>query len=212
MLGRSEGVAAELPPNLVAEDRVLEASGPVIGFSREVPVDRIVYVVPSTYSELVLKDRYAIAKLIGGLSEFDAKDPGRHTLFIGPGRWGTIDPYAGVPISFTEVRSACAICEIVTMREGLTPAASLGDHMINELVESNILYFTLFPQTGFLNASLFEESPNRLPELLPDQARWAEVVRVLAPLEWGSRKAVQLNASVTRQRVVCYRSPSPVKL
>jgi hypothetical protein len=203
MLGRGDGVAAELPADLDDRDRVLEAQGPVIGFSREVPVDRIIYVRPSTYSEIVLKDRYAIAQLIGRLSEIDAAQ-GRRTLLLGPGRWGTIDPYAGIPISFPEIRSVCAICEVVTMREGLTPAASFGDHMINELVESNILYFTLFPETGFLNTPLLEESPNQLTELLPDEARWAHIVRVLAPSAWEGGKILQLNASVTRQRVVCY--------
>ena len=102
----------------------------------------------------------------------------------------------------------CAICEIVTMREGLTPAASFGDHMINELVESNMLYFTLFPKTGFLNMPLLEESPNRLTDLLPDQARWAHIVRVLSPADWEGGKTLQLNACVTRQRVVCYRAKS----
>jgi pyruvate, water dikinase len=205
MLGRGDGVAAELPTDIDEADRVLEALGPVIGFSREVPVDRIIYVRPSTYSELVLKDRHAIANLIGRLSDLDTASD-RRTLLIGPGRWGTIDPYAGIPISFTEISSACAICEIVTMWEGLTPAASLGDHMINELVESNILYFTLYPKTGFLNTSLLEESPNKLTELLPDEARWSHIVRVLAPSEWGDGKILQLNASVTRQRVVCYQA------
>jgi len=205
MLGRGDGVAAELPADLDDADRVLEARGPVIGFSREVPVDRVIYVVPSTYSELVLKDRYSIAKLIGRLSDLDSI-PSRRTLLVGPGRWGTIDPYAGIPISFTEIRTACAICEIVTMREGLTPAASFGDHMINELVESNILYFTLFPKTGLVNTPLFEEAPNKLTELLPDEARWAHIVRVLAPSEWEGGKVLQLNASVTKQRVVCYRA------
>lgn len=206
MLGRGDEVVAELPSGLDPRDCILDARGPVIGFSREIPVDRVIYVVPSTYSELVLKDRYSIAKLIGRLTHLGGAPSSRRTLLLGPGRWGTIDPYAGIPISFTEISSACAIGEIVTMREGLTPAASLGDHMINELVESNILYFTLFPKTGFVNAALLEESPNRLTELLPNESRWAGVVRVLDPLEWEGEKALRLYASVTRQRVVCYRA------
>lgn len=206
MLGRGGEVAAELPADLDEESRILEARGPVIGFSREVPVDRIIYVVASTYSELALKDRYAIASLISRLTDLDVRDTGRRTLLLGPGRWGTADPFAGIPISFTDIKSVCAICEIVTMREGFTPAASLGDHMINELVESNILYFTLFPETGFLNTSLLEEAPNKLADLLPDDAQWAGVVRVLDPLDWEGAKTLHLNASVTKQRVVCYRA------
>ncbi len=205
MLGRSHGVAADLPADLSDEDRILEARGPVIGFSREVAVDRIIYVVPATYSELPLKDCYTIATLIGRLTGTGVTGASRNTLLLGPGRWGTVDPFAGVPISFTEIDSVCAVCEIVAMREGLTPAASLGDHMINELVESGILYFTLFPKKGFLNTALLEEAPNKLAEILPDEAHWSHVVRVLDPLEWSGRRPLQLNASVTKQKVVCYR-------
>jgi hypothetical protein len=209
MLGRTEEVAVEPPSDVDDADRILDARGPVIGFSREVAVDRIIYVVPSAYSELVHKDRYAIARLIGQLTDIDPGRDSRRTLLLGPGRWGTIEPFAGVPISFTEIKSVCALCEIVTMREGFTPAASLGNHMVNELVETNILYFTLFPEKGFLNAPLLEAAPNKLTDLFPDAAPWASVVRVLDPLEWEGGKSLQLNASVTKQRVVCYRTIGP---
>jgi hypothetical protein len=205
MVGRTEGVAAELPADLKDEDRILDARGPVIGFSREVLVDRLVYVIPSEYSELKQKDRYAIARVIGRLTDLDAKRDGHRTLLLGPGRWGTVEPFVGIPITFTEVKSACALCEIVTMREGLTPVVSLGNHMVNELVESNVLYFTLFPDSDFLNTSLLDAAPNKLIDLLPDAAHWAHVIKVLDPLEWESACALQLNASVTEQRVVCYR-------
>jgi hypothetical protein len=185
---------------------LLEAEGPVIGFSREVPIDRIIYVVPATYSDLELKDRYAVATLIGRLCELEDGSPDRHTMLVGPGRWGTIDPHAGLPVSFTEIHSVCAICEVVTMREGLTPVASLGDHMINELVESSVLYFTLFPKTGYLNMDLLESAPNKLAEALPDESEWTDVVRVVDPRDWSGGRSLRLNASVTRQRVVCYRT------
>jgi hypothetical protein len=206
MLGRSEGVAAEPPADLNDEDRVLDARGPVIGFSREVLVDRIIYVVPSAYAELAHKDRYAIATLVGRLTDIDTGKSRRGTLLLGPGRWGTSEPFMGVPTAFTEIKSACAVCEIVVMREGLTPDVSLGNHFFNELVETNILYFTLFPETDFWNKSLLETAPNKLLSVAPDATQWAHVVRVLDPLEWKGGKTLQLNASVTKQRVVCYRS------
>ena len=206
MLGGSGAAAVSLPAGLSEEDCIVDARGPVIGFSREVQVDRIIYVVPSTYSELPLKDRYAIAKLIGRLSDLGAGGGRRNTLLIGPGRWGTVDPHAGVSISFTEIRSVCAVCEIVTLREGLTPVASMGDHIINELVESGILYFTLYPKTGRLHSSLLETAPNVLAGLLPGEARWSHVVRVLDPVAWKGGRRLRLNASVTAQRVVCYRA------
>ena len=92
------------------------------------------------------------------------------------------------------------------MREGLTPDVSLGTHFFNELVETDILYFALYPdrEEDFLNRDLLEGSSNKLTDLLPDAACWASVVRVLDPLEWRQGKTLRLNANAPKHRVVCY--------
>jgi hypothetical protein len=206
MRAKTDAIAAEPPVKLSDEDRIIDSQGPVVGSSRDVSVDRLIYVVPSEYSELVLNDRYAIAKLIGRLAGTGAAGNSHHTLILGPGRWGTAEPFLGVPISFSEISTACAVCEIVTMREGLTPDVSLGTHFFNELVETDILYFALYPdrQEDFLNRDLLQSAPNKLTDLVPDAARWAPVVRVLDPFEWKRGKTLRLNANAPKQRVVCY--------
>jgi hypothetical protein len=92
------------------------------------------------------------------------------------------------------------------MREGLTPDVSLGTHFFNELVETDILYFALYPdrKEDFLNRNLLENATNTLADLLPDSARWESVVRVLDPIEWKKDKTLRLNASAPEKRVVCY--------
>ena len=206
MRARTDAVAVEPPIGLSDEERIIDSWGPVIGSSRDVSVNRIIYVVPSEYSQLALNDRYSIAKLIGALAGGRAGENSRQTLIVGPGRWGTSEPFLGVPISFAEIRTACAVCEIVAMREGLTPDVSLGTHFFNELVETDILYFALYPdrEEDFLNRDLLESASNKLTDLLPDAARWEPVVRVLDPLEWEKGKILRLNADARRHRVVCY--------
>ena len=199
------------PVELSDEDRIIDSQGPVVGSSRDVSVNRLIYVVPSEYSELVLNDRYAIAKLIGRLAGTGAAENSCHTLIIGPGRWGTAEPFLGIPISFSEISTACAVCEIVTMREGLTPDVSLGTHFFNELVETDILYFALYPdrEEDFLNRGLLHGAPNKLTDLLPDAARWAPVVRVLDPLERekGQDPAAQCQCSRSNEWSVTGASP-----
>ncbi len=203
---KTDGIAAKPPVELSDEDRIIDSKGPVVGSSRDVSVDRLIYVVPSEYSQLVLSDRYAIAKLIGRLAGIGTAEDGHRTLILGPGRWGTAEPFLGIPISFAEIRTVCAVCEIVAMREGLTPDVSLGTHFFNELVETDILYFALHPdrEEDFLNRDLLEGAPNKLMDVLPDAARWAPVVRLLDPLEWKGGKTLRLNASSPEQRVICY--------
>jgi pyruvate, water dikinase len=49
----------------------------------------------------------------------------------------------GIPVSFTEINRAVAICEVLALREGLITEVSLGTHFFNDLVEVDMLYMAL---------------------------------------------------------------------
>jgi hypothetical protein len=198
-------VAAATEPAMITEDNlVLSSRGAVIGTSRQHPIDRVVYVTPSIYGQLTNQERYAVARLVGRVIHAQEVELGRKILLAGPGRWGTTTPSLGVPVSFAEIDRVAVLCEIVAMREDLIPDVSLGTHFFNDLVEMDILYLALFPgrEGHCWNLKFFEQSPNRLAELLPDAARWAEAVRVIdLPLDQAS---LTIWADALDQRVLCY--------
>jgi hypothetical protein len=201
----SDTGVVDLPTTIAPADRVLEAHGAVIGQSRANRVERIIYVPPSVYGQLPIRDRYSIARLIGKLLHLEHETPKpAHVMLVGPGRWGTTTPSLGVPISFAEIDTASVLCEIVAMREDLVPDVSLGTHFFNDLVEMDILYMALFPgrQDNYLNQTFFEQSPNRLAELVPSEAQWAEAVRVI-DVPTGE-VSLKLNANALTQQVMCY--------
>ena len=215
---REGGVVAAPPEDLPEERRVLSARGALIGRSRVDPVHRIVYIVPTAYGKLPVPDRYTVARLIGRLTRAPVPVEGEGEpgiMLIGPGRWGTTTPSLGVPVQFADVSGVSVMCEVVAMRENLTPDVSLGTHFFSDLVELDILYFALFPdrEGNNLNEGLLTAAPNRLTELLPDLSekdarRWTEVIRVidapdLAPVA-GDGAGVTINANVLSQRIVCY--------
>jgi hypothetical protein len=112
-----------------------------------------------------------------------------------------------VPVSFAEIDTVAVLCEIVAMRENLVPDVSLGTHFFNDLVEMDILYLALFPGRAGNQWSLefFEQSPNRLAELVPEAAQWAHVVRVIdPPRDPASKTGLTLWASSVDQKVLCY--------
>jgi len=201
------GTITEPPAGLSQKDILLEAHGAVIGQSRAVAIDRFIYVVPAVYAALSIQDRYTVAHLIGRLTRLE-KGPGhvRTTMLLGPGRWGTTTPSLGVPVSFADISTASALCEIVAMRDDLVPDVSLGSHFLSDLIELDMLYLALFParEDSWLNKPFFEESPNRLAELLPDGDRWAHAVRVIDSGSPTERRLFRLNASTLDQRVICY--------
>ena len=202
----SDSPAVALPETIEPDDRVLEARGAVIGRSRVNHIDRLVYVSPSAYGQLPLGERYSIARLIGRLLHVDRPSP-RQVMLVGPGRWGTTTPSLGVPVSFAEIDTARILCEIVAMREDLVPDVSLGTHFFNDLVEMDMLYMALFPgrEGNSWNRAFFEQTPNRLAEIMPGEAKWSHVVHVLdMPLASRGGAVLTLNANAMTQQVVCY--------
>jgi len=201
-----EGVVTQLPRSIGAGDLVLQSQGAVIGRSRLSTIDRLIYVVPSVYAQLPLSDRYTIARLIGRIMNVDRGRRPETIMLIGPGRWGTTMPSLGVPVSFAEIHNVSVLCEIVAMRDDLVPDVSLGTHFFNEMVELDILYLALFPgrQGNAWNRPFFEESSNRLAELLPDAAQWSHVIRVIDVARCAGGRALRLNANALEQKVVCY--------
>ena len=102
------------------------------------------------------------------------------------------------------------LSELVMMHDDLVPDVSLGTHLFNELVEADILYFALFHghEGNRLNMAFLDQAPNRLADLLPDEAAWAQAVRVIDAADTGP---LLLNANTPSQTVVCYReSPGRV--
>lgn len=204
---QGEGIVSKLPDVIPPEDLILEASGAVIGKSRQTVIGRIIEVVPGVYGQMPVGERYSVARLIGRLLHVSEPERPETIMLIGPGRWGTSTPFLGVPVKFGEINNVSILTEIVEMRDNLVPDVSLGTHFFSELVESDILYFALFPakEGNCINAEFFEQHPNRLSELIPDAAKWSHVVRVLDSPD-SEQTSFILNANTLTQRVVCYRT------
>lgn len=200
---------SEPPKRLPPGDRVLESQGPVIGQSLVTTIDRVIYVEPAVYGQLPIHDRYAVARAVGKLTHLGEAQDGV-TMILGPGRWGTTTPALGVPVSFSEINTVSIICEIVAMHDGLVPDVSLGTHFFHELVEMDVLYFALFPgkDANSMNEEFFQDQPSRYLELLPDEAHWDRVIRVI-DLADMAESALVINADSERQRVVCYKDGKP---
>ena len=201
----ADGAARAEPPAYAPS--LIAAQGAVIGPSRVIRPDRIVYVTPDLYGRLGQEGRLAVARIVGQINRASA---GRTLLLLGPGRWGSRDIWLGIPVSFADINNVTALCEIVAMHDTLVPDVSLGTHFINELVEADMLYFALFPKEegNRINEKALRRQPNRLARILPDAREWAGVVRVV---DIKSRTLV-LYADAERQRVtLTVESPSAPK-
>jgi hypothetical protein len=212
------------PPQVESQQILVEGSGSVVGTSRSVPIDQILFVDPAVYGNLPIQERYSIARLIGRLTHLAGVSPTfpvppnrkpESILLIGPGRWGTTTPTLGVPVCFAEINTVSVICELVMMREGLRPEVSLGTHFFSNLVESDILYFAWFPEEegSLFNREYLLSLPNHLTEVLPSESkhancvRWIDFTRVSAQTSHSQsdQKGIPwLYANCLTQSVLCY--------
>jgi pyruvate, water dikinase len=204
-LGLDRAIERPDRATLRPEDVVMEARGAVVGQGRSTVIDRVVYVSPAAYSRLPDGQRHEVAGVIGQLTALGEGDRRPSILLMGPGRWGTSTPSLGVPVSFKAISGVSVLCEIVAMHEGLVPDVSLGTHFFNGLIEMEILYVAVFPHgQDSLAVDYFERAPNHLDALLPDAARWAEVIRVIDPAEAPGQPQLHLCADPMAQSLLCY--------
>jgi CheY-like chemotaxis protein len=100
-------------------------------------VEDIVYVRPDTFDAA---QTVAIAAEVG-LINFQLKDQGRSYLLIGPGRWGTADPWLGIPVDWDQISEARVIVEAELKNFRVKP--SQGTHFFQNLTALQIGYLTI---------------------------------------------------------------------
>ncbi|RUM35704.1 MAG: phosphoenolpyruvate synthase/pyruvate phosphate dikinase [Desulfobulbus sp.] len=94
----------------------------------------IVFVSPETFDTAVTRD---ICREIGAINRKLHK-LGRQYLLIGPGRWGTADPWLGIPVQWADISGVGAIVEV---QDGTVRAeASQGTHFFQNITSLGIPY------------------------------------------------------------------------
>jgi len=71
---------------------------------------------------------------------------GRHYLLIGVGRWGSTDPFLGIPVAWSQIAGARVIVEAGFKDFRVTP--SQGTHFFQNITSCNVGYFTVNPEVG----------------------------------------------------------------
>jgi CheY-like chemotaxis protein len=70
----------------------------------------------------------------------------RQYILIGPGRWGSRDPFLGIPVNWSQISQARVIVEISLANYPLD--SSLGSHFFHNVTSMNIGYFSVSDTVG----------------------------------------------------------------
>jgi len=195
------GTALVKLPGIPEKALISSESGTVIGRSRTIIADVLIYIPADAYDALPPPEKHRVARSIGAIMR--QMNPDKKVILAGPGRWGTTSVSLGIPVTFAEISRTACVCEIVEMRDDLVPDVSLGTHFFNDLVEFDILYLALYPhkEGTVLDREYLRAAENKIRAYLPDGDRMEDVIRVL---EGGSEPLV-LHADSLNQRYVIGR-------
>jgi hypothetical protein len=102
----------------------------------------LIYVKPEKFDKLRTKE---IAAEIESYNAGMMKQNSKYVL-IGPGRWGTRDPFIGIPVNWSQISHARIIIE--TSLEDFPLDASLGSHFFHNVTSMNVGYFSIQHNSG----------------------------------------------------------------
>lgn len=98
-----------------------------------------VYIKPESFDPAKTRE---IAEHVGKLNELFLKE-GKNYILVGPGRWGSSDPWLGIPVKWPQISAARVIVESGLDHYRIDP--SQGTHFFQNLTSFGVGYFTINP-------------------------------------------------------------------
>jgi hypothetical protein len=97
----------------------------------------VIYVDPERF------DKMKTREIANEINQFNRKMDflNKEYILIGPGRWGTKDPFTGIPVLWANISKARVILEIGL--KDFPIDGSLGSHFFHNVTSMNVGYFTI---------------------------------------------------------------------
>lgn len=143
--------------NALSDDELIIRSESAIGHGIMSDIYDIVYVKTADYSASMNP------KIAEEMEKINDKmlDEQREYVLVGPGRWGSSDPWLGVPVKWPAISGARVIVECGLTNYRIDP--SQGTHFFQNLTSLGVAYFTINPYKG--DGMFNEEWLNSLPAI-----------------------------------------------
>jgi len=118
-------------------------------------ISDFVYIRPESFNPAANKET---AQKVGDLNDRFLAEK-RNYVLVGPGRWGSSDPWLGIPVKWPQISAARVIVESGLEHYRIEP--SQGTHFFQNLTSFRVGYFTINPfmNDGFYNLSFLKDQP-----------------------------------------------------
>jgi DNA-binding response OmpR family regulator len=157
----------------LSNDKTIIYSESALGHGLFKGIMDLVYVKPLSFDPSCNKDVAVVVENIN--SKFVKKGIGY--VLVGPGRWGSTDPWLGIPVKWPQISAARIIVESGLKNYRIDP--SQGTHFFQNLTSFRVGYFTINP---FINEGFYDvDYLNGLSVVYEDE--YLRHVRFEKPLE-----------------------------
>lgn len=137
----------------IHEENAIITCNSALGHGITNDVFDLVYVKPEAFS--ASKNQLIMYDIERANRQLVAEN--RRYVLVGPGRWGSADPWLGIPVKWPHISNAIVIVESGLSQYRIDP--SQGTHFFQNLTSFGVSYFTINPfqndgtfDTDFLNA------------------------------------------------------------
>ena len=137
----------------ISEENTIITCKSALGHGITTDLFDLVYVKPESFNSA--KSRFIMEEIDRVNRELIKEN--RHYVLVGPGRWGSADPWLGIPVKWSHISNARLIVESGLSTYRVDP--SQGTHFFQNLTSFGVAYFTINPflgdgtyDTDYLNA------------------------------------------------------------
>jgi hypothetical protein len=192
-----------VPTDKKPEDRVFFANRDIMSGSVR-DIEYIVLVDPFDYNALDSEQkRLDVAQIVHKLG---VKLRRKRFVLMGPGRWGSKDSRMGIKVGYSAISHTQMLIEIGRPNQGFMLEASFGSHFFQDLIESNIQYLALYPEEhpDSYNDRFLRGNSNDLAKILPDSAKFKDVVRVIHVPDVSGGRLLNVDMDGEKQQALGY--------
>jgi len=137
---------SKLPEDFNVNDSIIYSES-ALGNGKYNDIYDFVYVKPETFNSA---NTQQIAKAVEQINE-KFTELNKHYILVGPGRWGSSDPWLGIPVIWSQISSAKIIVEAGLNDYRIDP--SQGTHFFQNLTSFKVGYLTINP---FMDDGFFD--------------------------------------------------------
>lgn len=135
MLGTGTGFSFDLEK--VSKENMVILAEQSMGNGEINDISHVIFVKQEAFDKLRTKEIAAELEVLNKKMIAEKQD----YILIGPGRWGTADPFIGIPVNWSHISGAKIIIE--TSMEDFPLDASLGSHFFHNVTSMNVGYFSI---------------------------------------------------------------------